>query len=446
MKEAASPADPRAFLQALGARPDPSAVQTAQLMLLHLESDLSSKLASLSNSPDQAEEVAKLREEAEKAKLPYKSIVSLFELHQIYEGLTRNVDERTRKTLEELNSFTERRDIFNREQEPDARMLIGTIDLSMLEAWAAKDSPAKMDLSGRLIQTLPTSFGDEFVNLVSLDLSRNQLKNLPGSIGELENLEVLDLQSNQLSMLPDAIGLLMNLKVLNVSGNMLVALPESLGGCRKLVELNAGFNQLAHISPRFGYDFSYLENLCLHSNKLTFLPPSVGKLKRLKVLDLHFNNIKSLPSSLGNLLSLEKLNLSNNFSDFGGMLPESIGDLIFLTELDLSFNQIRVLPDSVGALENLKVLKVENNPLVVPPLDVVEHSMEALLEYMSVRWKTSETYSEDEVCASPRAMSLKGGMRSPFAGISLAHWVSGRSCSGRNSVSLRLYHKQLKPV
>ncbi|MCO5587820.1 hypothetical protein L7F22_041773 [Adiantum nelumboides] len=434
MKEVASPADPRAFLQALGARPDPSAVQAAQITLSRLESDLSSKLASLSHSPNQAhEEEAKLREEAEKAKLPYKSVVSLFELHQIYEGLTKNMDERTQKTLQVLNSFTEgSHSIYTEGESPAGHEISGTVDSGMFDAVVVKDT-LKMDLCGHLIRTLPASFGRKFISLVSLDLSKNQLKNLPSSIGDLENLEVLDLQSNQLSSLPDAIGLLGNLKVLIVSGNMLMALPERLEDCRKLVDLIAGFNQLAHLSPRFGHDLSSLENLCLHSNKLSFLPPSVSKLKRLKVLDLHFNSIKSLPSSLGNLLSLEKLNLSNNFSDFGGALPESIGDLVFLTELDLSFNQIRVLPDSVGALENLKVLKVDNNPLVMPPPDVIEHSMEALLEYMSVRWKTTQTYSEDEVCASPRSMSLKLALRSPFTGISLAHWFSIGRCSGRSA-------------
>lgn len=435
MTAPASPADPRSFLKALGSRPHPSLVQAAQFTLSRLETDLSTKLASLPRSSDQAKEEAKLREEAEKAKLPYKSIVSLSELHQIYEGLMNTTDERTRKTLEVLNSFSERSHTLDPESGHD-------VAKTMLEA--AHKQSAKIDLSGRLLRSLPTSFGRKLTSLVSLDLSKNELKDLPSSIGDLDNLEVLDLQSNQLSSLPDAIGFLENLKVLNVSGNMLAALPESLGGCRKMVELNAGFNQLERLSARLGYDLYLLENLCLHSNKLTFLPASICELKHLKFLDLHFNNIKSLPASLGNMSALEKLNISNNFSDFGGTLPDTIGDLVFLVELDMSFNQIRVLPDSVGALENLKVLKVEHNPLVIPPPEVVEHSLEALLEYMSMRWKTSQTFGE-EICSSPRSNGLKVGFREACAGMggkSLVRWLACR-CSGRNAVPLTLQHKQL---
>lgn len=115
----------------------------------------------------QAKEECKLREEVEKAKLPYKSIVSLFELHQIYEGLMSNTDERTRKTLEVLNSFTERTHV---EPEPGQ----GVSNAMQLDAAVHLES-TRLDLSGRLLHTLPSSFGSKFTKLVSLDLSKNEL-------------------------------------------------------------------------------------------------------------------------------------------------------------------------------------------------------------------------------------------------------------------------------
>lgn len=432
----ASPADPRSFLQALGTRPAPSLLDHARHNLARIDSALATRLSSLHSSlppsdplllplwsASQAEAEVKAREEAEKEKLPYKSVISLFELQQIYEGLANSNDSRITKTLEVLNSFTEHNHVSEESQLGIAKLLLET----------AEQRHDKLDLSGRSLYSLPASFGG-ISALVSLDLSKNQLKVLPSSLADLNNLEILDVHSNQLSMLPDAIGFLDRLKVLNVSGNMLLALPDSIGGCRALVELKAGFNQLERLPAKLGYDLLFLENLTVHSNKLTFLPASICELRRLKILDLHFNSLKSLPTALGNLLALEKLNLSNNFSDFGGRLPDSIGDLAFLVELDLSFNQIRVLPDSIGALENLKVLKVENNPLIIPPMEVVEHSPEALIEYMGVRWKSSLDFEED-MSSSPRAGERKIGRKTACVrvrGSWLVNLMAGK-CGGRHS-------------
>ena len=160
---------------------------------------------------------------------------------------------------------------------------------------------------------------------------------------------------------------------------------------RSLRELIVAFNQLESLPLNMGYDLTSLRILSLHSNKLSFLSPSICNLVHLKVLDLHFNKLQYLPLEIGGLKSLEKLNLSNNFSDFGGELPRSLGDLTCLINLDLSYNQVRVLPDSIGALSKLRVLKIDNNPLVVPPKKVVEHSMEAMLEYIKERWIVSQS-------------------------------------------------------
>ena len=198
---------------------------------------------------------------------------------------------------------------------------------------------------------------------------------------------------------------------------------------------------------------------------------------------LHGIRARGLRSSTADgQTNTEKLNISNNFSDFGGSLPSTIGDLVFLVELDLSFNQVKMLPMGVGALENLKVLKVDNNPLVDPPLEVVEHSMEALLEYMSERWKMFQTYDnyDDEdlglggsrtptratlynVCASPLAtprrdsnghqynMKTVGFEASPVrtrssnVSTTILHWLGGITCmNGRNSIpNLSLHHNPL---
>jgi len=79
---------------------------------------------------------------------------------------------------------------------------------------------------------------DEIIKLIEeaartgqtkLDLSRNQLSELPTEITQLANLNTLDLSENQLSELPTEITQLANLNTLDLSGNQLSELPAEIG-------------------------------------------------------------------------------------------------------------------------------------------------------------------------------------------------------------------------
>lgn len=165
--------------------------------------------------------------------------------------------------------------------------------------------------------------------------------------------------------------------------------------CSALVEFIANFNGLEIWPADFGFQLSNLQTLCLHLNKLSTLPPSLGELRALRFLDVHFNQLRGLPATIGNLTNLTVLDCSSNFRDFAA-LPDSIGDLVSLTELDLSFNQIHELPISMGRLKNLKKLKLEENPLLEPPMEVVEQGCEAVMEYMAKAWSESLKPEEEE--------------------------------------------------
>uniref|UniRef100_A0A1J3IUD5 Plant intracellular Ras-group-related LRR protein 7 n=1 Tax=Noccaea caerulescens TaxID=107243 RepID=A0A1J3IUD5_NOCCA len=89
-----------------------------------------------------------------------------------------------------------------------------------------------------------------------------------------------------------------------------------------------------------------------------------------------------LPEDLENLINLEILNVSQNFQHLTA-LPSSIGLLMNLLELDISYNKITVLPESIGCMRRLRKLSAEGNPLVSPPIDVVEQSLQAVREYLS---------------------------------------------------------------
>jgi len=193
------------------------------------------------------------------------------------------------------------------------------------------------------------------------------------------------LSSNMLVSLPDYIGLLKSLKVLNVSANKLKALPDSISRCSALIELDTSFNQLTYLPTNIGNELVNLQKFFVHLNKLRSLPSSICEMESLRVLDVHFNELRSLPLAIGKLQNLEILNASSNFSDLT-TIPDTIGDLTNLVDLDLSNNQIKELPCSFGRLTNLKKLNLDQNPFVIPPQEIVQQGLDAVLEYMKNRW------------------------------------------------------------
>ena len=77
---------------------------------------------------------------------------------------------------------------------------------------------------------------------MSIEFERNELINIPSSIGSLASLEILNLGDNKLETIPETIGNLKNLKSLNLSRNKLTVLPESISSLGLLEELYLGEN------------------------------------------------------------------------------------------------------------------------------------------------------------------------------------------------------------
>ena len=101
----------------------------------------------------------------------------------------------------------------------------------------------KLDLSRNQLTQLPSEIG-QLLLLQELDLSNNQLTQLSSEIGQLSSLQILDLDENQLTQLPSEIGQLSSLQELYLSRNQLTQLPSEIGQLRSLQELNLFENQL----------------------------------------------------------------------------------------------------------------------------------------------------------------------------------------------------------
>ncbi|KAL6318508.1 hypothetical protein AAG906_000586 [Vitis piasezkii] len=382
-------AQTRSVLQTLGERPDHEAVDKAKAKIVEIDSRLSKQLEEIVLSPrpssierlqfraHQAEKEQECRQAAEKEKQIYKAVVQLDEMHEAYEKLLKEAEERLVKLYESASAFADDVEHLPVKEETNEEVV------GVLQEASGKGLE-RVDLSGRRLRFLPEAFG-KIRSLVALNLSCNQLEFIPDSIAALENLEELNLSSNLLELLPDSIGLLVNLKILDASGNKLLALPDSICHCRSLVELDVSFNNLAYLPTNIGYELVNLKRLSINLNKIRSLPTSIGEMRSLCHLDAHFNELRGLPFAIGRLTNLETLNLSSNFSDLTE-LPETIGDLTNLRELDLSNNQIQALPDTFGRLDNLNKLNLDQNPLVIPPVEVVNEGVEAVKVFMAKRW------------------------------------------------------------
>ena len=82
-------------------------------------------------------------------------------------------------------------------------------------------------------------FNDQTTGYLNhLNISGNQLKDLPATLFKLEQLKFLDLSNNQLSVLPDTVGEAKSLVELRVVNNKLEKLPETFGGLEKIEVLD----------------------------------------------------------------------------------------------------------------------------------------------------------------------------------------------------------------
>lgn len=134
-------------------------------------------------------------------------------------------------------------------------------------------------------------------NLTELDLSGNQLTQLPPEITELKNLTTLDLSWNKLTQFPPEITELKNLIILDLSRNQLTQLPPEITELKNLTVLDLDSNQLIQLPS----DIVKLKNLTildLDSNQLTQLPSEIVKLKKLTTLDLDNNPLISPPREI----------------------------------------------------------------------------------------------------------------------------------------------------
>lgn len=173
--------------------------------------------------------------------------------------------------------------------------------------------------------------------------STGGLRHFPTELFDLaDTLEVLDLSGNQLSELPPDLGRLHRLQALFCSGNPFTTLPPALGDCAELSQV--GFRGCGLVDV-----------------------PEAALPTRLRWLTLTDNHISTLPPALFERPALQKLMLAGNrLQD----LPHSVAAAQRLELLRLSANGLRRLPPVLAELPRLAWLAWAGNPLPHPPAPV----------------------------------------------------------------------------
>ncbi|MEH1819016.1 MAG: leucine-rich repeat domain-containing protein [Nostoc sp.] len=196
-----------------------------------------------------------------------------------------------------------------------------------------------------------------------LDLSRQELTELPEAIANLTNLTQLILYNNQITQIPEAIAKLTNLTQLSLSGNQITRIPEAIAKLTNLTWLYLSNNQITRIPEALG-QLTNLTGLYLYNNQITHIPETLAKLTNLTQLDLSNNQITEIPEALAKLTNLTGFSLSDNQIT---EIPEALAKLTNLTGLSLSDNQITQIPETLAKLTNLTQLYLHNNQITQIP-------------------------------------------------------------------------------
>lgn len=145
----------------------------------------------------------------------------------------------------------------------------------------------------------------------NIELCSKNLISLHSNIALLTDATSLMICCNKLSSIPSEIGYLYkNLTTLSLARNEIVELPESIGFLVNLVELRLSNNQLKTL-PKSIIALQKLHTLSISSNQFSWLPVEIASLKKLTLLDASSNPLRVLPAELLRLKNLRRIRLDD---------------------------------------------------------------------------------------------------------------------------------------
>ena len=171
--------------------------------------------------------------------------------------------------------------------------------------------------------------------------------------------KILNLSYNQLTEIPKEIQYLTQLQSLALYRNNITEIPQEIRYLTQLQQLDLSQNQITEIPQEIQY-LTQLQQLYLYSNQITEIPQEIQYLTQLQYLKLHFNKITKIPQEIQYLTQLQRLRL------FGNQITEIPKEIQYLTQLQhlyLSYNQITKIPLEIIGLRNLQIFTYDDNPI-----------------------------------------------------------------------------------
>ncbi|ORX56409.1 hypothetical protein DM01DRAFT_1406715 [Hesseltinella vesiculosa] len=273
------------------------------------------------------------------------------------------------KTLLEQMGYTEDDKIEDIGREDNSYLLRFTFGPNINQTISQDDADlgAHIDLQARNLPTIPIFLFKQASRIVSLDVSRNLMIEIPEDFVQLcKNLQQLRLTNNDYVTVPMSTHKIKSLKQLNLSGNRLRELDHArLHEIHDLRALRVYNNRLDTLPPSFT-SFTHLTGLYISNNSFTTFPEVICQIVSLESLDISFNKISMFPDEIGNLIRLETLSATAN--RVNGPLPPSFAKLQELRELDVRQNFITDL-EVLCHLPKLELLSVDYNAISIANYD-----------------------------------------------------------------------------
>lgn len=188
------------------------------------------------------------------------------------------------------------------------------------------------------METLNLLKSGQLTGQTSLKLTAAGLSEFPQEILALaDSLEFLNLSDNQISELPDNFWRLKKLKIAFFNANQFKTFPKVLAKCPSLSMVSFKNNQITQVEQLS----ENIRWLILTNNQIEQLPPKIGRLSRLQKLMLAGNQLRTLPDTIAGCKRLELIRLAAN--------------------------QLDELPDRLIALPRLSWLAYAGNPFCSKP-------------------------------------------------------------------------------
>ena len=206
------------------------------------------------------------------------------------------------------------------------------------------------------------------IKLKVLDVSFNELSQIPDWFLDCINIRTLAIDHNKLTILPDQFisNEMSHFQKLYLNHNNLIAFPNLITKNVSINEIRLEKNNLSILPKNFLRFFPNLKYLNLSCNKIKELPHTDNKLQ-IEHLYLTMNFFMDNTMELVAQLCPKLKSFHGSYNSFTLIPNECAKSWPDLEELNLSKNNIFRIPNSIRNMRQLQILRLHSNQLKMIP-------------------------------------------------------------------------------